>query len=87
MNNPLFLIDLKEGEKAVVVCVKGGRGVIQRLTDMGLTPHTEITVIKSLFFGPIEISVRGSCREEIDGEKTEYCFSRKYECWKVSYLQ
>ena len=60
MNNPLFLIDLKEGEKAVVVCVKGGRGVIQRLTDMGLTPHTEITVIKSVFFGPIEISVRGS---------------------------
>jgi ferrous iron transport protein A len=51
---------LKEGEKAVVVSVRGGIGVTQRLTDMGLTPGAEITVIKSAFFGPIEISIRGS---------------------------
>jgi ferrous iron transport protein A len=60
MNNPLFLIDLKEGEKAIIISIRGGIGVAQRLTDMGLTPGTEITVIKSAFFGPIEISVRGS---------------------------
>ena len=60
MSNPLFLIDLKEKEKAIILSIRGGIGVAQRLTDMGLTPGTEITVIKSVFFGPIEISVRGS---------------------------
>jgi len=60
MNNPLFLVDLKEGEKAVVVSVRGGIGVAQRLTDMGLTPGAEIIVIKTAFLGPVEISVRGS---------------------------
>jgi ferrous iron transport protein A len=60
MNNPIFLVNLKEGEKAVIISIIGGVGVTQRLTDMGLTPSTEITVIKSAFFGPIEISVRGS---------------------------
>jgi len=60
MNNPISLIDLKEGEKATIVSITGGAGVTQRLTDMGLTPGTEVTVIESAFFGPIEISVRGS---------------------------
>jgi len=60
MNNPIFLVNLKEGEKAIIVSIRGGAGVTQRLTDMGLTPDTEITVIKSAFFGPIEVSVRGS---------------------------
>ncbi|MCW4015680.1 MAG: ferrous iron transport protein A [Candidatus Bathyarchaeota archaeon] len=34
---------------------------IKRLTDLGLTPGTKVTVIKSApFNGPLEISVRGS---------------------------
>ena len=34
---------------------------IKRLTDLGLTPGTEITVVKSApFNGPLEICVRGS---------------------------
>ena len=34
---------------------------IKRLTDLGLTPGTEVTVVKSApFNGPIEICVRGS---------------------------
>ena len=34
---------------------------VKRLTDLGLTPGTKVTVIKSApFNGPLEISVRGS---------------------------
>ena len=61
MSDRLFLINLKEGDIATIVSVNGGRGVVQRLTDMGLTPGTEIKVIKSAALnGPIEISVRSS---------------------------
>ena len=36
-------------------------GFIKRLEDMGLTPGTEVTVVKSApFNGPLEVSVRGS---------------------------
>ncbi len=54
------VIDLKSGEKGVVVEIKGGKGIVQRLLDMGLTPGNEIRVTKSLPSGPIEILVRGS---------------------------
>lgn len=54
------VIDLKSGEKGVVVEIKGGKGIIQRLLDMGLTPGNEIRVTKSLPSGPIEVLVRGS---------------------------
>ena len=34
---------------------------VKRLTDLGLTPGTKVTVVKSApFNGPLEISVRGS---------------------------
>jgi Fe2+ transport system protein FeoA len=34
---------------------------IKRLTDLGLTPGTKVTVIKSApFHGPLEINIRGS---------------------------
>ncbi|MCW4022643.1 MAG: FeoA family protein [archaeon] len=34
---------------------------IKRLTDLGLTPGTEVTAVKSApFHGPLEICVRGS---------------------------
>jgi len=55
------LMDLRVGQKGIVALIRGGRGMIQRLTDMGLTPGTEIRILKSApFHGPIEICVRGS---------------------------
>lgn len=55
------LMDLRVGQKGIVALIRGGRGMIQRLTDMGLTPGTEIKILKSApFHGPIEICVRGS---------------------------
>ncbi|MEM3733251.1 MAG: FeoA family protein, partial [Candidatus Bathyarchaeia archaeon] len=54
------LTTLKEGEKAIIVYALGGKGLIKRLSEMGLTPGTEILIRRTApFYGPIQISVRG----------------------------
>ena len=58
---PLSICQLKEGTRGRISFIRGGHNVLQRLSDMGLTPGTEVTVVKSApFHGPIEILVRGS---------------------------
>lgn len=55
------LISLKPGEKGTVAFAFGGRGVVRRLAEMGLTPGTEVKILRSApFHGPLEIEVRGS---------------------------
>ena len=54
------LADLPQGEKGVVAFALGGHGLVRRLAEMGLTPGTEVRVVRCApFHGPIEISVRG----------------------------
>jgi DtxR family Mn-dependent transcriptional regulator len=58
---PVSISRLKDGERGRVSFIRGGQRVLQRLCDMGLTPGTEVTVVKSApFHGPLEILVRGS---------------------------
>lgn len=59
------LTALKKGETATVSSIsaghRGGRIFEKRLMDMGLTPGTKVSVVKSApFHGPMEIRVRGS---------------------------
>jgi ferrous iron transport protein A len=59
------LTALKKGETGIVISIKAGHGhgrvFEKRLMDMGLTPGTQVKVVKSApFHGPIEIRVRGS---------------------------
>lgn len=55
------LVELKEGMKGVVAFAFGGPGLIRRLCDLGLTPDTEIKVVKKgPLGGPIILEVR-SC--------------------------
>ncbi|NIR88046.1 ferrous iron transport protein A [Candidatus Bathyarchaeota archaeon] len=70
----LRLTELRAGESGIITSIKasGGRGwrrfragrgwgFKKRLEDMGLTPGTRITVVKSApFRGPLEVYVRGS---------------------------
>ncbi|NIP67382.1 ferrous iron transport protein A [Candidatus Bathyarchaeota archaeon] len=71
----LPLADLREGESGIITSIRtghgraggGGRGARRgwgfrkRLEDMGLTPGTEVRVMRSApFRGPLEIRVRGS---------------------------
>ena len=60
-NVPISICQLKAGMHGRISFIRGGHNVLQRLCDMGLTPGTEITVVKSApFHGPLEILVRGS---------------------------
>lgn len=59
IENFVSLLTLNVGESGEIVLIRGGRGLIQRLYDMGLTPGTCVTVLKKIPFGPVEISLRG----------------------------
>jgi len=55
------ITELKPGQKGVIAFVRGNRKVTQRLADLGLTPETSISILKTApFNGPIEVAVRGS---------------------------
>jgi Fe2+ transport system protein FeoA len=48
------------GEEVKVVSVSAGRGLSQRLADMGLTPGTLLTIINNHGAGPVLINLRGT---------------------------
>ncbi|NWF87769.1 metal-dependent transcriptional regulator [Candidatus Bathyarchaeota archaeon] len=59
--NLVALSALKKGQMGKIFFIRGGRNMLQRLLDMGLTPGTRISVIQAApFEGPVEILVRGS---------------------------
>jgi len=56
----IAITSLKTGDKAKIVFVRGGGGVMQRLCDLGLTNGTEVSLVRTApIHGPIEICVRG----------------------------
>lgn len=55
----LPITDLKPCQKGTIAFLRGGRKMIQRLSDLGLTPGTEVTLLrKAPLRGPIELCVR-----------------------------
>lgn len=51
--------DLKPCEKGIIKFLRGNQKVVQRLSDLGLTLHTEIELLrKTPMDGPIEVCVR-----------------------------
>ncbi|MFA5777455.1 MAG: FeoA family protein [Parcubacteria group bacterium] len=54
------LTNLKMNQSAEIALIDAGKEAAKRLADLGLTPNTLVKVLKkTLFFGPIEIEVRG----------------------------
>ncbi len=52
---------LADNQVGKVAFIRGGRDVVKRMLDLGLTPGTELKVIRSApFKGPIQIDVRGT---------------------------
>jgi ferrous iron transport protein A len=52
---------LKDGDQAVVRDIKGGHGIRQRLSHLGLHPEDKIEVIRTGYFGgPVLIEVHGA---------------------------
>ncbi len=58
--NILPLAFVGEGEECEVVGLQGGRGMVQRLCDMGFTPGTVIRVLASNPPGPMLLDVRNT---------------------------
>lgn len=55
-----FLSEFTVGERGTIIKVNGEGRVRRRLFDMGITPHTQITMRKKAPFGdPIEVTLRG----------------------------
>jgi len=51
---------LKPGQKGKIVFIRGGRNVVQRLCDLGLTNGTSVSLLREApLKGPIEICIRG----------------------------
>jgi Fe2+ transport system protein FeoA len=54
------LVTLKEGDQAIMTHTTGDLNVVRRLSEMGLTPGSELKVRRKCSFrGPLEIEVRG----------------------------
>lgn len=59
--NLVSICSLKEGDQGRVSFIRGEHKVLQRLLDMGLTPGTNVNVVRiAPLKGPIEVNVRGS---------------------------
>jgi len=58
MEMPLAM--LSENEEAKVVEVRGGRGLVRRLSELGFTPGAKVKILFSNSPGPVLIDVRGS---------------------------
>ncbi len=55
------LSELGDGTKGTIAFIRGGRSVVKRLSDMGLTPDTTIEMEeKAPLKGPVQVRVRGS---------------------------
>jgi DtxR family Mn-dependent transcriptional regulator len=71
------ITSLQLGEKAKIVFVRGGGGVMQRLCDLGLTHGTTVTLLRAApLRGPIQICVRG-CKLVIGRGIAEKIFVQK----------
>ena len=51
---------LSEGEEGEIIGFNGGRGMVQRLSDMGFIPSEKVKVLTSNSPGPVLVDVKGS---------------------------
>ena len=72
------ITDLEPFEKGFIKFLRGDKKIVQRLSDLGLTLHTEVKLLrKAPMNGPIEIRVR----------RTNLAIARETPTWvKVPYL-
>ncbi len=57
---PVTTLDtLPPGTRARIIDIRGGRGIIYRLYQMGFTPGSIVEVVANYGYGPIVIRIRG----------------------------
>ena len=57
---PVPLSSVENGRDVRLVTVRAGRGLAQRLADMGFVPGVELRVASNNFAGPLVVLVKGS---------------------------
>lgn len=58
MEIPLAM--LPENEEATIVELRGGRGLVRRLSELGFTRGTKVKMLKSGLPGPVLVDIKGS---------------------------
>jgi len=58
LKDAIPLAFLSVGEEGVIVEMQGGRGMLQRLSEMGFTNSTRVRVLSSSSLGPVLVRVR-----------------------------
>lgn len=51
---------VKTNVNLIFVSVEGGRGAMQRLTDMGLIPGERLKVLHNSGYGPVAVLIKGA---------------------------
>ena len=54
------LINAKANVNLIFASVEGGRGAMQRLTDMGLIPGERLKILHNSGYGPVTVFIKGS---------------------------
>lgn len=54
------LTQARENVNLVFISLEGGRGAMQRLTDMGLVPGERLKILNNSGFGPITVLIKGA---------------------------
>jgi len=53
------LIHARTNTNLIFTSIEGGRGAIQRLTDMGLIPGERLKVVHNSGYGPVIVLIKG----------------------------
>jgi len=57
-NTAIWLSQMKDGQQAIVSDVEGGRGLVEKLTAMGIRPGKRVTRFCSMYMhGPVTIRI------------------------------
>ncbi|POZ93426.1 FeoA family protein [Petrotoga halophila] len=56
----MYLIELHNGDKAIVKRINGGTNLTRRLLQMGVIPGVEIKVIRNNKYGPMILEIFGN---------------------------
>lgn len=68
------LIDVKPGQKAIVIRIEGSGALRRRMLDMGIVPGVELEVVrKAPWGGPLQLRIRGY-----------YLAMRRSECEQIA---
>ena len=59
--NKISLADMEDGQSGTIDSIAGGKNLVKRLADLGITKGAGITVLRhAIFSGPVQVEVCGS---------------------------